>query len=136
MPNAIESRPSDLQKLQQMVWTLQAEVALKDQQIQEKNDKIQSLLEQFRLAQQRCFGQSSESADQLGLCDESEAQAEPSDETPSDTQETTRSQRNQPKRKPLPKNLPREQVLHDLDEADKVCDCCGNDLHRMGEQTS
>lgn len=28
-----------------------------------------------------------------------------------------------PKRKPLPKDLPREQIIHDID--DKRCACCG-----------
>lgn len=33
-------------------------------------------------------------------------------------------------------SLPREDVLHDISDEDKVCDCCGHDLHRMGEETS
>ena len=41
-----------------------------------------------------------------------------------------------PKRKPLPQDLPREVVVHDIDEADKICDCCGGELHQMGEDKS
>jgi transposase len=38
-------------------------------------------------------------------------------------------------RKPLPKELPREEVLHDIAEEDKVCGC-GCELTRIGEETS
>lgn len=128
MQAAPEPLPSDPQQLQRMVWDLQAALLQKD-------DQINHLLEQFRLAQHRQFGQSSESRDQLGLFNEAEdTAAEPQNSEPE--QESISYTRNKPKRKPLPKDLPREQVIHDLDEADKVCDGCGHDLHRMGEQTS
>ncbi len=44
--------------------------------------------------------------------------------------------RKKPGRKPLPKDLPRERIIHDLDEADKVCECCGGELHPVGEEIS
>jgi transposase len=36
-------------------------------------------------------------------------------------------------RRPLPENLPRERVEYDLADAQKVCPCCSNPMHRMGE---
>ena len=42
--------------------------------------------------------------------------------------------RKKPVRKPLPKDLPREQVIHDIE--DKLCHCCGGELHKMGEDKS
>lgn len=39
-------------------------------------------------------------------------------------------------RKPLPKDLPREQVIHDIAEEGKLCNCCGNELHKMSEDVS
>jgi transposase len=51
-------------------------------------------------------------------------------------QETISYTRNKPKRKPLPTDLPREVVVHDIDDADKVCDCCDNALHKIGEDKS
>ena len=39
-------------------------------------------------------------------------------------------------RKPLPDDLPRERVEHDLADDQKVCPCCSNQLHRMGETVS
>jgi len=41
-----------------------------------------------------------------------------------------------PKRKPLPQALPRKEVVVDIDESDKVCDCCQSPLHKMGESSS
>ena len=132
MQNTAEPLPDNVEQLQAM---LLAERALSAQ----KDERIQYLLEQFRVAQQRQFGQSSESADQLGLFNEAETLLdEPATTDPdeSDSEQVSGYRRNKPKRKPLPKDLPREQVIHDLNEADKVCECCGHDLHRMGEETS
>jgi transposase len=39
-------------------------------------------------------------------------------------------------RKPLPDGLPRERVEHDLAEDQKICPCCRNRMHRMGETVS
>ena len=36
-------------------------------------------------------------------------------------------------RRPLPDGLPRQRVEHDLPEEQKVCSCCRNRMHRMGE---
>jgi transposase len=76
----------------------------------------------------------------------SSGQGELFDESENDTQEDyavveTDGQavfdtRTQPKRKPLPKDLPRETVLVDLAESDKTCSCCQTSLHRIGEDTS
>ncbi|MCP4119579.1 MAG: transposase, partial [Desulfobacteraceae bacterium] len=38
-------------------------------------------------------------------------------------------------RKPLPRELPRVEIIHDIDECEKVCGC-GNELNRIGEEVS
>ena len=38
-------------------------------------------------------------------------------------------------RKPLPEALPRVEVVHDIDDADKIC-ACGCELTRIGEEVS
>ena len=38
-------------------------------------------------------------------------------------------------RKPLPKDLPREQIIHDLSDAEKTCSC-GCQMHKIGEDKS
>ena len=39
-------------------------------------------------------------------------------------------------RRPLPADLPRERVEHDLPDDQKICPCCRNQMHRMGESVS
>ena len=39
-------------------------------------------------------------------------------------------------RKPLPANLAREEIIHDIPEGEKVCSCCGAKLVRIGEEVS
>jgi transposase len=100
----------------------------------EKDAKITFLEEQFRLAQQKRFGASSEGHPSQGeLFNEAE-------EIVADVvvaeQETIEYTRNKPKRKPLPKDLLREVVVHDIRDADKVCDCCQGALYKIGEDTS
>ena len=98
-----------------------------------KDAKIAYLLEQFRLAQQKQFGASSEGHPGQGeLFNEAEELVA---ETPAE-QEDISYTRNKPKRKSLPKSLPREVIIHDIAEEDKVCACCNSELHKIGEDTA
>jgi len=122
MKTSENTLPTDIETLQKMVLTLQA--------------KNQHLLEQFRLAQQARFGKSSEvHAGQGELFNEVEQLI---DEVVVEEQDAPqhKTKKKQPKRQALPKDLPREIVVVDLSEEEKTCDCCGHDLHQMGEKTS
>lgn len=112
----------------------QRRIAELEAQLEAKDAKIAFLEEQFRLAQHKQFGASSEGHPGQGeLFNEAEEialdEAVPGQEDISYT-------RNKAKRKPLPKDLPRERVVHDIDEADKVCACCDSELHQIGEDVS
>ena len=134
MKTASNRLPEDPEQLREIIHGLRSAVADKDDLIDEWKSKYQQILEQFRLAQQRQFGKSGEAADQLGLFNESE-EIDTAAATDADAEtETITYTRNKPKRKPLPDNLPRETIVHDI--ADKTCDCCGHDLHRIGEEKS
>lgn len=110
--------------------SLQQRIAELEKQLAAKDAKIAYLEEQFRLAQQKQFGASSEAHPGQGeLFNEAEElveQIEPEKESIS-------YERKKPVRKALPKDLPRETVVHDISEEEKTCDCCGTDLHKMGE---
>ena len=41
-----------------------------------------------------------------------------------------------PVRQRLPKDLEREVIIDDLSDEEKSCDCCGNQLHQVGESRS
>jgi len=45
--------------------------------------------------------------------------------------------RNQPvRRNSFPANLERQQVIHDLEESEKTCSCCGEPMEKIGEDKS
>jgi hypothetical protein len=64
--------------------------------------------------------------------EDSEPAAEPEQDEPKQRQETSKRSG----RQPLSKDLVREQLIHDLPEAEKHCGCCGQDLRLIGEKTS
>ncbi|MBO1519547.1 IS66 family transposase zinc-finger binding domain-containing protein [Oceanisphaera sp. DM8] len=50
--------------------------------------------------------------------------------------ETITYTRKKTRRPSLSADLPREDVVHDIADTDKVCDDCGHNLHQMGEEVS
>jgi len=104
----------------------------------EERKKYARLEERFRLAQHKQFGKSSEGYPGQGeLFNEAEelsAELEVDKEAPETEQISY--ERKKPVRKSLPIDLPREVVVHDIAEEDKVCDGCGYELHQMGEDKS
>lgn len=120
-----------MKKLKELILS---ERCLSSEKIKELEAKNQYLLEQFRLAQQKQFGKSSEVYSGQGdFFNEAEQELECVE--PAEQIEINYL-RNKPKRQPLSKDLPREVRVHDISDADKICDCCGGELHRMGEKTS
>lgn len=140
MTKSTQTLLDDNALLQQLLLEQQALLKSKDSELFELNQSYQTLLEQFRLAQHHRFGRSSEVCELQGeLFNEAETLAEDDtlavDTTP-ESETTPPKTKEKPKRKPLPKHLPRVQVFHDIDEADKECDCCGHQLQKMGEDIS
>lgn len=121
MKNAIKNLPDDPDILKQMLLEME----------EKWQAKYQHLLEQFRLAQHARFGKSTEAHPaQIALFNEAEVELDTQDEQ---TQEISYT-RGKPKRKPLPQDLPREVVVHDVE--DKTCACCQGELHQIGEDKS
>lgn len=130
--NAMKKMPDinpdsqDIAELQAMVKALMAEKA--------------SLLEQFKLAIDRQFSKRSEALKpydeaQGDLFNEAECEVDnASGEEEVVTTTTTKKARG--KRKPLPKDLPRERIVLDLEDDEKVCSCCQHPLHKIGEDSS
>jgi transposase len=110
--------------------------------------RILALYEHLRLARRRLFGPSSEShAGQGWLFDEAEALIESAPEAsdaprlppaPAASGETPAATGNTPargKRKPLPVELPRIEVIHDVAEAERIC-ACGTPMVEIGQDVS
>lgn len=97
---------------------------------------IASLKEQVRSLQVKLFGRSSEAKiihdNQLNLFDPLEAEPPVAED---DDIEVPAYKRKKPGRKPLPENLPRINVEHDLTEAEKQCQC-GCIKTRIGKEIS
>lgn len=93
--------------------------------------------EQFRRAQQKRFGASSEQThpDQLTLFNEAEAEADP--KAPEPTVETVTVQRRKKakgEREAKLANLPVETIHYTLDETEGVCPDCAGPLHAMSTE--
>ena len=94
--------------------------------------------EQFKLAQHRIFGASSEKSilpEQLGLFNEVEVCSDNS--LPEATLEETITYKRKKKvgrRDELYANLPTEQIVHELPEEEQVCPICGGALHACGHE--
>jgi len=95
------------------------------------------LLEQIRHLRAQLFGRKSEKIrpeggpQPLPLFD----MPEPEVREEGEAIEVPAHQRRKSGRKPLPEELPRVEVIHDIDAADKVCGC-GRELSRIGEEVS
>ncbi|MHB8483352.1 MAG: IS66 family transposase [Nitrospiria bacterium] len=99
------------------------------------------LEEQLRLYRAMLYGRRSEKnneaeKNQLGLFNEAEETASVSslEEKPEEITVPSHTRRKSGRR-PLPADLPREEVIHDLAEEEKVC-ACGSPLGRIGEEVS
>jgi transposase len=106
--------------------------------IHSKDEHIVILEEQIRVLKKAIFGRKSQKrtveeqgAQQLHLFNEAEALVEEKPEQKSVT--VPEHTRQKPKRKPLPADLPRVEVIEDIDESEKICEC-GAELSRSGEE--
>jgi len=123
--------PDDPEELKRIIVRLQQEQS----RYERENDLLR---ERVRLLYAKLFGKKSEKnaiqedSPQLPLFDMPEpAEIEPERET-IEVPGHTRQKRG---RKPLPAELPRVEVVHDIDEAEKNCGC-GAQLDRIGEDVS
>ncbi len=121
--------PDDIESLKALVLSLQGE-SKKYQQL------YYETLEKWQLSLKQRFAASSEGYPGQGeLFNEAEELLAPSEEEVAVDQTITYT-RKKTRRPSLAAELPREDVVHDIPAADKVCNDCGNDLHRMGEEIS
>jgi transposase len=129
----LEALPNDPVALQEIITSLQARMSHLHAQ---HEHQVSILLEQIRHLRQQLFGKRSErlpvetSLVQLPLFD----LPEPEHIEPAKVEIEPHSRR-KPGRKPLPPELPRLEVIHDLPEEEKVCGC-GCELSRIGEEVS
>ncbi|WP_445426049.1 IS66 family transposase [Alishewanella sp. HL-SH06] len=143
-----QSLPDDVELLKKMLLEqtqkLERKLAQKDKRIaklervnQQLSDKLQQLLERYNLKKYQKFSPSSETYEGEGeVLNEAEQLIEDeSVATEPDTQTTESAEKAaKPRRPRITPELPRVDVIHDID--DKTCVCCGHALHQMGEEVS
>lgn len=134
------------------VEALLAQLAANAAEIAALKARVSTLEEELRLAQQHRFGPSSEKHIDR-LFNEAEQAAGPAPDIDGDFDagidgldtvdlpdtglpELDKPEGSKRGRRPLPADLPRERVEYDLPEDGKLCPCCRNPLHRMGEAMS
>ena len=139
----VNSLTDDPKQLKKMLLELQANtaqsLAAKDKIITEQAIQINQFIERYEIAKRKQFGKSSEQLPGAGeTFNEAEEIIDEADKVllaESDNNKSV-SIKGIPKRKPLPKNLPRKLVTIDLSLIEQVCDCCQGQLHKMGETRS
>jgi len=132
----VEKLPDDASKLKEIIVSLATRHSEKEQHYQSQIDRLH---EQIRLLRSKLFGRKTEKyvdagQDQLRLFNEIE-QAASSEEENEQELPVAAHRRKKGGRKPLPENLPRIEVVHDLPEEQKVC-ACGAELTKIGEEVS
>ncbi len=116
------SLPDDITALKAMVLASQAELRNRDLLIEKLKHQLAGLRRQR-------FGVTSEALDQLEFGIEDEEIARAAEALP----EPAPSSKHQPKRRPLPDHLPREETVLAPDDH---CTACGGRLKRLGEDVT
>jgi transposase len=126
--------PADVGGLQRLVVQLQHDNKV-------LHSKAEVLEDELRLLRHKIFGRRSErfsveDLQQSSLFDEAEYTIEEQTRKLSEPAvEVSAYRRVKRGRKPLPADLPREEVVHDIPEEEKIC-ACGASLVRIGEETN
>ncbi len=144
MKDDANSLPNDPEQLKQMLLELQRVVIQKDGELAKKDDviaeqqvKYQELLERYNVKLAKEYGKKSEKMPGAGaVFNEAELLLDEDDKRILENEPSTTKTTAKPKRKPLPEQLRRVDVVVDIDEGDKVCGCCQSPLHKMGESSS
>ena len=134
MQSDTQNLPDDIPVLKEMVTSFAEE-----NRRYEMENKL--LREQVLLLKSKMFGRKTEKLGpgeeeaQQVLFDEPAGEAEGKDLQEEHLVDVPAHTRRKKGRKPLPEDLPRVEVIHDLKEKEKVC-CCGYRMKRIGQEVS
>ena len=132
MENQTETHSLTIEELEQKTAKL-------EQQNAELTTKLKWYEEQFRLAQQKRFGASSEKTHpdqlELNLFNEAEMLATPASQEPDIETVTYSRKKSAGSREAKLDQFPVETITYALPEEEQVCTCCGGALHEMSTET-
>lgn len=143
---AADKQAGELETLKAKLAEAVAEKDALAAELRSTKHQLHTIIEKLSLERLRAYGPSSEkSPDQISLFDEAETEASAdsdadvgdaaADDLPDTGDAAAPAPRKRPARKPLPADLPRVRVVHELSEADRQCPC-GCTMVEIGEKTS
>ena len=137
----IKSHQKEVQSFYTKIKQHETQIKTRDEKIKARDDEIDILQEALRLARAERFAAHSEKlpSNQSELFNEAEvlAQKEKEDQAvKADSIEVPAHTRRRGKREPLPDHLPREEVVIDLPENEKICVRDGSTLKEIGAEIS
>lgn len=144
----VEHLPQDTEELKAIVAQLAEQWQKREldhrRALEQQREAYEQLQEKFRILQRLHFGRSSEK-----LTEEDIRQGLLFNEAETGAEELQRiapeeaagvlvpeHRRRRPGRKGISKDLPREEIVHDLSDEQKRCPCCGKDRPLIGEDAS
>jgi transposase len=138
------NRTATTEKLRALIAAHAAEIAALKAENETLVQRVTHLEEQLRLERLHRFAPRSEKLKEriFNEAEQVAAEGEESDDAEAAVvADTGLPDAGQPEpkkrgRRPLPVGLPRERVEYDLPEDQKICPCCRNQMHRMGETVS
>ena len=146
METSTKTLPKSSEALEKIIIDLTAQLENQQKIIDQSKadlslykEKYARLIEEIKLAKQQRFSPSSEKNvlqpdlfDEAGIELPEEIKDQLSEE---EVQIDSYTRKKHPVRKKLPAHLPREVIVHDITEEEKICGC-GEQLVRIGEETS
>ena len=139
MKRKLTTLPDDIDELKKLVVSLSEDVLSLSKENASLHKKYNKLIEELSLLRQKKFAASSEKSPGQGeLFDEAESTLENVDASLEEVQEDVvivKKSSVKSGRKPLPKDLPREEIIHDIPEDERQCEC-GDRLHEIGSDIS
>jgi transposase len=130
--------PKSAKELEKIILFQQQQIEKHQQEVISYKARYVRLLEEFKLAKHQIYSSSSEkNITQQDLFDE--AGTEISDELIEQLDDSINIQsykrKKHPTRKSIPQDLPREVIVHDIADAEKICRC-GSHLIRISEEVT
>lgn len=143
MKTGIKQPHDNASKIRESLESIAVSPEVFDEKCQPVIDYIEELEGKIRLLQKQVFASKTEKRSapendgQMLLFNEAETESAEikAEESKEESIEVPAHTRVKPKRKPLPESLERVEVVHDIDESEKICGC-GACLERIGEETS
>lgn len=143
MKIGINQRHDNVSTIKETLESIAASPEVFEEKCQPVIDYIEELEGKITLLQKQIFASKTEKRPapendgQMMLFNEAETESAEtkSEENKEETIDVPAHTRVKPKRKPLPESIERVEVVHDIDESEKVCGC-GACLEKIGEETS